>query len=81
MVGAYQQGLDRGRALFSRADFVRLADQLAALRGRFLLSINDVPEIRALFAWATVEAVTTTYSVARRSAGGQDRPELLIRNF
>lgn len=68
---------DYGKALFAREDFQRLADQLAAIQGRFLLSINDVPEVRSMFAWARIEEVTTTYTVA---SGGNARKaaELLI---
>lgn len=55
---------DYGAGLFSRGDFARLAERLSRIEGKFLLSINDVPEIRELFAWADLEAVETTYSVA-----------------
>ena len=55
---------DYGREIFARADFLRLAEALAGIRGRFLLSINDVPEMRSAFAWADIEAVQTTYSIA-----------------
>ena len=41
-----------------------MADQLRAAEGLFLLSINDVPELREMFAWADVEGVQTTYSLA-----------------
>ncbi len=69
---------DYGKALFARADFQRLADQLQGIKGRFLMSINDVPEIRAMFAWARFDEVETTYTIAGK---GQTRPaaELLIR--
>jgi DNA adenine methylase len=69
---------DYGKALFGRDDFDRLADQLAGLRGRFLMSINDVPEISDLFSWATVEPVATTYSVGNHADRGVARAELLI---
>ena len=55
---------DYGKAAFSRADFARIAEQLRGLKGDFILSINDVPEIRALFAWATIVPVATTYTMA-----------------
>jgi len=55
---------DYGPRIFARSDFQRLAERLQRLEGSFLLSINDVPEIRELFAWAKVEAVETTYSLA-----------------
>ena len=50
-----------GKGLFERADFERLSQQLKGLRGRFIMSMNDVPEIRRLFAWAQVETAPVTY--------------------
>ena len=35
---------DYGKGLFARADFARMAEILGALQGRFILSINAVPE-------------------------------------
>ena len=55
---------DYGSGLFIRGDFQRMADRLQAAEGMFLLSINDRPEIRELFAWADMEAVKTTYTIA-----------------
>lgn len=69
---------DYGKHLFNRADFQRLADHLRGIKGRFLLSINDVPEIREIFAWASIEEVMTTYTIASKGAQ-PDRAELLIR--
>ncbi len=34
---------------FDKADFERLAERLGKVRGKFVLSLNDVPEVRALF--------------------------------
>jgi len=69
---------DYGRAMFERADFERLAMQLAGLKGRFLLSVNDVPDIRRMFAWATIDQVSTTYTIGNHSDRGVGRSELLI---
>ena len=69
---------DYGKELFARSDFERLAEALKAVKGGFLLSINDVPEIREIFAWARIEAVETTYSIAGRG-NTQKAAELLIR--
>lgn len=68
---------DYGAGMFIRGDFQRMADKLQAIEGKFLLSINDRPEVREMFAWADIEAVETTYSVA----GGEhaaSASELLI---
>lgn len=38
-----------GRRVFAREDFARLVAALAGIQGKFLLSVNDRPETRALF--------------------------------
>jgi DNA adenine methylase len=65
---------DYGPGLFAPLSFEALAAALRETRGRFLLSINDVPEIRALFAWADIQPVETRYSVGPACVA----PELLI---
>lgn len=70
---------DYGAGVFIQGDFQRMADKLQACESKFLLSINDRPEIREIFAWADIEAVQTTYSIAggdKLAAGGA--AELLI---
>lgn len=52
--------------IFERADFERLSASLKGLRGQFILSLNDVPAVREIFAWADIEAVDVTYSVSGR---------------
>lgn len=69
---------DYGKAIFDRADFARIAAQLAGCQGRFILSINDVPEIRQIFAAFTIEAVTTTYTIGAKDGGAKPVGELLI---
>ncbi|MEN2979954.1 DNA adenine methylase [Tistrella bauzanensis] len=67
-----------GRQMFARADFQRLADVLAGIQGRFVLSINDRPEVRQIFAAFDVIPVSTTYTVSRISEAGGQRGELII---
>ena len=69
---------DYGDGVFAREDFSRLADQLRQLKGQFLLSINDRPEIRAMFAGCAIEEVGLTYTVARHAGAGANARELLI---
>lgn len=68
-----------GRGLFGRDDFQALADVLKAIQGRFILTVNDVPEIREIFAWADIETVELTYT-----AGGNHKAkavrEVIITN-
>lgn len=67
---------DYGPDMFGRDDFTALAEQLRGIKGRFILSINDVPEIRALFGWAELTPVEVTYSIGDN---GQTAKELIIR--
>lgn len=68
---------DYGPGLFGPGDHARLAEVLQGIKGRFILSINDRPEIRALYGWAEIEEVQVTYSVGHEK--GQKFGELIIR--
>ena len=63
----------------AKADFTALRDQLATVKGKWLVSINDVPEIRALFKGFEIKRVSTKYSIA--SSKSQQVSELLIANY
>ncbi len=69
-----------GPGIFKREDFGRLAEVLRGIQGKFILSINDVPEIRSIFKGFVLEEVETSYT-----APGADKrrrtTELLIRNY
>nr|WP_181183817.1 hypothetical protein [Prosthecomicrobium hirschii] len=51
------------RGLFERADYERLAAALKGLRGRFLMTLNDHPEVRRIFSGFRMEAAEVTYTV------------------
>ena len=59
---------DYGRDLFGREQFEIMAEQLGRLRGRFILSINDVPEIRRIFGAFAFDEVDLDYSVSKGKA-------------
>lgn len=67
---------DYGKGKFERADFRRLAEQLAGIAGRFILSINDRPEIREIFAAFEMREVELTYTVAKGE--GTPAKELIV---
>src|SRR5712671_3253799 len=64
---------------FSEADFEKLAERLVNIRGKFILSLNDVPEVRALFGRFHVEQVELHYT--SQKAAGRRYKEVLITNF
>ncbi|MDL2172061.1 DNA adenine methylase [Asaia sp. HumB] len=65
-------------APFARSDFEALATILAGLKGRFILSLNDRPEVRETFAAFKIESVETSYSVAAAAKGRGRVGEVLI---
>lgn len=68
-----------GQELFGRADFVRLAELLRGIRGRFLMSLNDHPGVREVFAGFAMEVVETSYAIGYRTGRQTSRVrELLI---
>ncbi|WP_298290417.1 DNA adenine methylase [Novosphingobium sp.] len=62
---------DYGRDMFRREDFEAMAAQLRGIKGRFILSLNDHPEVRRIFEGFTIDAEQVTYSV-----GGMDKAKL-----
>jgi len=65
-----------GSGLFCREDFERLAGCLSRLKGRFVLSINDCPEMRACFAGFEMAEEHLQYSMRGQKMG----TELVIWN-
>ena len=63
------------KALFERQDHARLAEQLCTIKGRFILSINDTPEIRELYKTCTINQVATKYSAGKY----KETTELIIQ--
>ncbi|MGE4299810.1 MAG: DNA adenine methylase [Desulfovibrionaceae bacterium] len=68
----------RGGECFKRDDFAALAEQLQGIEGRFLLSLNDVPEVREIFSAFLIEPVATSYTVGATTTKAK---EVFIRNF
>lgn len=50
-----------GRGLFGREQLAELSAALQQVESRFILSLNDVPDVRELFAWASIETVELSY--------------------
>ncbi len=71
---------DYGKDLFDPSQFEAMADILAGIKGKFILSINDVPEIKGIFKAFYIKEVQLTYT-----AGSNNKPkaakELIITNF
>lgn len=67
---------DYGKAMFASSDFEVLASLLRGLKGKFILSINDTPEVREIFTGFDFEEVSVGYSL--NGAAQSTFPELII---
>jgi len=66
---------------FTREDHIRLRKALGGINGKFLLSYNDDPFIRELYAGYYIEATTRLSNLSQRFEGGAEFPELFIANY
>lgn len=66
---------------FVEQDFHDLAKVLTDIKGRFLMTINDTPEVRHIYRRFRMEEVELKYSMSRKEGSrSKVRTELLISN-
>lgn len=68
---------------FTAKDHVRLCETLAGIKGKFLVSYNDCPEIRELWnrEGIRIESVSRIDNLRQRYSGGAVYDELFISNY
>jgi DNA adenine methylase len=64
---------------FEESDFQKLAEQLRDIKGKFVLTLNDVPEVRTLFHHFHILGVELPYTAQKHA--GRRYHEVLITNF
>lgn len=69
---------DYGKGLFDRDQYALMASALRDLKGAFILSINDKPQMREIFAGFRMDEVRLKYTVS--SEGAVDAAELIVSN-
>ena len=67
---------DYGDGMFERSDFEDMAETLASLKGVFILSLNDRPEVRRIFRRFDIATVDCHYSIS--GGKGKKVRELII---
>lgn len=77
----YYSTEDMYEAGFGNEDHIRLRDILGNIKGRFLLSYNDCPEIRGLYEGFSLFDFSRIHSMAQRYEAGKEFKELLIANY
>lgn len=63
---------DYGKDIFLEADFERLRDLLAGIQGRFILSLNDTPEVREFFGKFELVEIELNYQVSGRATPARE---------
>lgn len=71
---------------FKTENYHQLRDTLKKVQGRFLLSLNDTPEVREIYKDFRIIKVATTYSSANphgssKHGRGEPRAEVIIHNL
>jgi DNA adenine methylase len=64
---------------FEPDDFVKLAERLKTLQGKFVLSLNDVPEVRTIFRRFKFKSIQLAYTAQKHA--GRRYKEVIITNF
>lgn len=67
-----------GKGLFNKKDFELLRDQLRAVKGKFILSLNNVPEIREIFKEFHIIETSVRWSLGKEY---NEANEVIILNF
>ena len=67
--------------MFCWEDHQRLAECLKNIKGRFVLSYNDDPRIRALYDWCTVTPVVRKETLSGSGKNQGSFREIIIRNY
>lgn len=70
---------DYGKGIFSRGDFTKLRDLLITIKGSFIMSLNNTPEVRELYRDFRLITVKTAYSASSKGSKG-GISEVLIMN-
>ena len=68
-----------GKAFFNRDDYARMSAALAKVKGKFILSLNEDPEIRETFSAFSIRGAETLYSCNQKAA--QKAAELHSMNY
>jgi len=70
-----------GKNIFFKEDFIKLKDLLKALKGKFIMSLNNTKEVLEIYKDFNIEEVKTRYSTSNLNNHSKNVTEILIRNF
>lgn len=67
--------------IFGKAEHLLLKDTLSNIKGKFLVTINDHPQVREWYKDFNIEEVKVRYSVAKEQKARKEYGELIITNY
>ena len=70
-----------GWVYFGKEEHLLLRDKLKNLKGKFLLTINDDPEVREWYKDLNIKEVQVNYSVSKQTEARKKYAELIITNY
>lgn len=66
---------------FGLENYARMAELAHSISGRMIISVNDIPEMRAVFSGLQIDRVDIAYTVGGANRSNDKAGELIIRNF
>lgn len=66
---------------FELDQYERMAELMRSMMGKAIVSVNDIPEMRAVFKGFTTRRLRIKYSVGAAGRGRGEKGELLVRNW
>lgn len=66
---------------FGLEQYALIAEKARTIKGKMLISVNDIPEMRKAFKGLKLTGLKIDYSLGSKSGKAAAREELLIRNF
>lgn len=66
---------------FGIENYEKMAELMSKCQGKLMLSINDHPDIRAIFNGFNIKEVDISYTVGKSNKGREKKKELIICNY
>lgn len=66
---------------FGFDNYVRMAELARTIEGKMIISVNDIPEMRQVFAGFQIESVGIHYTLQGGGRGSVQQQELIIRSW
>lgn len=66
---------------FGEKEQLLLRDTLANIKGKFLVTINDHPQVREWYKGFNIEEVSVSYSISKEKKARKEYGELIITNY